>query len=177
MADKAAIDRDFFAMVKEAFASGSQKLLSGGKEPSSQADSSDPTSAQKEPLAVQSSAAAALVAPLRASATLARNAVANPPSTAEAKGTSVASQNTFDTVRPRKELKSASELAAMIEHDLAQFPGCPKGLRVTVYGVAPWRAMLTIPPAAGGVREPQRWRDLTEELADRLRARYDLTWE
>jgi hypothetical protein len=77
-----------------------------------------------------------------------------------------------------KELKSPSELAAMIEHDLALFPGCPgSGLRVTVYGMAPWRAMLTIGPQAGGVREPQKWRDLTKEFADQLRAQYDLAWE
>ena len=28
--------------------------------------------------------------------------------------------------------------------------------------------MLTITPAAGPVRDPQEWRDLTEELAERL---------
>ncbi len=77
----------------------------------------------------------------------------------------------------RKELKTAVELAGMIERDLAQHPDCPKdGFRVTVYGATHWRAMLTITTAAGGVRDPQRWRDLTDELADRLRQRYDLAW-
>jgi len=78
---------------------------------------------------------------------------------------------------PRKELKSAAELAEMIELDIAQHPDCPKGgFRVTVYGATHWRAMLTITTAAGAIRNPQEWRDLTDELADRLRQRYDLAW-
>jgi hypothetical protein len=44
------------------------------------------------------------------------------------------------------------------------------------YGTTLWRAMLMIKPAAGPVRNPQEWRDLTEELAERLRKRYDLAW-
>jgi hypothetical protein len=76
-----------------------------------------------------------------------------------------------------KELKSAAELAEMIELDLAQHPDCPKnGFRVTVYGATHWRAMLTITTAAGRVSNPQQWRDFTDELADRLRQRYDLAW-
>jgi hypothetical protein len=79
---------------------------------------------------------------------------------------------------PQKQLKTAAELAEMIERDLAGHPDCPKaGFRVTVYGWPAWRAMLTITPAAGAVRNPQEWRDLTSELADRLRKRYDLAWE
>jgi hypothetical protein len=75
-----------------------------------------------------------------------------------------------------RETKTAAELAQMIEADLAKHPQCPKGLQVTVYGATLWRAMLTITPAAGPVRDPQEWRDLTEELAERLRNRYDLAW-
>jgi hypothetical protein len=76
-----------------------------------------------------------------------------------------------------KETKSAAELAQMIEADLAKHRECPrKGFQVTVYGTTLWRAMLTITPAAGSVRNPQEWRDLTEELAERLRKRYDLAW-
>ena len=79
---------------------------------------------------------------------------------------------------PRKELKTAAELAAMIEFDLAQLPEAPgQGLRVTVYGATHWRAMLTILPAAGSVRDPQRLRNITDLLADRLRQHYDLAWE
>jgi hypothetical protein len=76
-----------------------------------------------------------------------------------------------------KQTKTAEELAAMIEADVAKHPECPRtGFQVTVYGTTLWRAMLTIKPAAGPVRNPQEWRDLTEELADRLRSRYDLAW-
>jgi len=73
--------------------------------------------------------------------------------------------------------KTAAELAQMIEADLAKHPQCPRrGFAVTVYGTTLWRAMLTITPAAGPIRNPQEWRDLTEELAERLRKRYDLDW-
>jgi hypothetical protein len=76
---------------------------------------------------------------------------------------------------PQKQLKTAAELAEMIERDLASHPDCPKaGFRVTVYGWPHWRAMLTITPAAGAVRNPKEWRDLTGELAERLRKRYGL---
>jgi hypothetical protein len=76
-----------------------------------------------------------------------------------------------------KQAKTAAELAQMIEADLAKHPQCPKnGLQVTVYGATHWRAMLTITPAAGPVRNAQEWRDLTEELAERLRKHYDLAW-
>jgi len=78
----------------------------------------------------------------------------------------------------KKQIKTAAELVEMIEIDLAYHPDCPKvGFRVTVYGWPYWRAMLTITPAAGGVRNPQEWRDLTSELAERLRERYDLALE
>jgi hypothetical protein len=74
-----------------------------------------------------------------------------------------------------RESSTATELARMIEDDLSKHPDCPrKGFVVTVYGATLWRAMLTITPAAGAVRNPQEWRDLTEELADRLRKRYEL---
>lgn len=76
-----------------------------------------------------------------------------------------------------KQTRTAAELARMIEADLGKHPQCPrKGFVVTVYGTTLWRAMLTITPAAGPVRNPQQWRDLTEELAERLRRRYDLAW-
>lgn len=82
-------------------------------------------------------------------------------------------------LRQLKELRTAARLAAMIEQDLAQHPEAPgKGLRVTVYGgMSQWRAMLTIMPAAGAVRHPQQLRDYTDQLAERLRQRYDLAWE
>jgi hypothetical protein len=87
-----------------------------------------------------------------------------------------ANPRSFDS-RISKETKTAAELAQMIEADLAKHPQCPQqGFMVTVYGATLWRAMLTITPAAGPVRNPQEWRDLTEELAERLRKHYDLKW-
>jgi hypothetical protein len=81
-------------------------------------------------------------------------------------------------VPPQKQIKSAAELAEMIERDLAQHPDCPRaGFRVTVYGGSHWRAMLSITPAAGGIRNPGEWRDLTDEFVGRLRKRYDLARE
>jgi hypothetical protein len=78
----------------------------------------------------------------------------------------------------QRQLKTAAELAEMIELELARHPDCPKeGFRVTVYGGSHWRAMLTITPAAGGIRNPQVWRDLANDLAERLRKGYDLAWE
>jgi hypothetical protein len=51
---------------------------------------------------------------------------------------------------------TAVELAEAIEQDLARHPNCPEaGFRVTIYGWPLRRAMLTIEPAAGPVRNPQ----------------------
>ena len=79
----------------------------------------------------------------------------------------------------RREPKTAAELAAMIELDLQHHPQSPgKGLRVTVYGGADsWRAMLTIAPSAGPVRDPQELRDLTDQSAERLLRQYNLAWD
>jgi hypothetical protein len=87
----------------------------------------------------------------------------------------IASSEPIETVAQQRQLMTAAELAETIELDLARHPNCPKaGFRVTVYGWPHWRAMLTISPAAGAIRNSQEWRDLTNELADRLRKRYDL---
>jgi hypothetical protein len=105
------------------------------------------------------------------------------PPLADPKARQQAPENTVEArpdptnVPKGKETKTAAELAQMIEADLAKHPECPRtGFQVTVYGTTLWRAMLTIKPAAGPVRNPQEWRDLTEELAERLRKRYDLAW-
>jgi hypothetical protein len=84
----------------------------------------------------------------------------------------------IDAIAPQRGRKTAAELAELIESDLARHPDCPKdGFRVTVYGGSHWRAMLTITPAAGGIRNAGEWRDLTDDLAERLRKRYDLASE
>ena len=81
--------------------------------------------------------------------------------------------------RSSKQTKKAAELAAMIEEDLAQHPDSPKyGLRITVYGGgADWRAMLTILPSAGRVRNAPQLRALTDHLVEGLRQRYNLAWD
>jgi hypothetical protein len=89
-----------------------------------------------------------------------------------------ASGEPIERIAQPRQLKTAAELAEMIELDLARHPDCPKeGFRVTVYGGSHWRAMLTITPAAGGIRNPQEWRDLTNDLAERFRKGYDLAWD
>ena len=109
----------------------------------------------------------------KSSAVLADAAAAPVPDSPES---TLASSPTNIIDRPSQS-KTAAELARMIEADLGCHPDCPRaGFRVTVYGWPNWRAMLTIGPAAGPVRDPQRWRDLTDELAERLRNRYDLAW-
>jgi hypothetical protein len=91
---------------------------------------------------------------------------------------SPASLEPGETQAQQRQLKTAAELAELIESDLARHPDCPKrGFRVTVYGGSHWRAMLTITPAAGPVRNPGEWRDLTNDLAERLRKHYDLARE
>ena len=66
----------------------------------------------------------------------------------------------------------------MITQDLTQHPDASKqGLKITVYGGTDWRAMVTITPAAGRIRDPQALRDLTNEHARRLRKHYDMAWE
>jgi hypothetical protein len=95
-----------------------------------------------------------------------------------AREVSPASLEPGEAVTQQRQFKTAAELAELIESDLARHPDCPKrGFRVTVYGGSRWRAMLTITPAAGPVRNPGEWRDLTNDLAERLRKHYDLTWE
>jgi hypothetical protein len=96
----------------------------------------------------------------------------------ESSSPAAANVGPVEAVAQQRQLKTAAELAEMIELDLARHPDCPRaGFRVTVYGGSHWRAMLTIAPAAGGVRNPMEWRDLTDELAERLRVHYDLARE
>jgi hypothetical protein len=60
---------------------------------------------------------------------------------------------------PKKEEKTAEELAAMIREDLSKVDGFPKrGVIVTVYGLNPWNSMLTFGVAAGPVHNRPRAR-------------------
>lgn len=76
---------------------------------------------------------------------------------------------------PAKELRTASELAAMILSDLQQVATCPRsGVTVTVYGLSPWNSWLHFGAAAGAVHNKQELQDFCTLLTDRLRLRYDV---
>ena len=52
-----------------------------------------------------------------------------------------------------KEKRTAEELAIMIYDDLSMIEGCPaRGVKVTVYGLNPWSALMTFGVEAGPVR-------------------------
>jgi hypothetical protein len=76
---------------------------------------------------------------------------------------------------PIKQKKTPEELAAMIHHDLSQIEGCPKrGLKVTVYGLNPWNAMLTFGVDSGPVSNKADIQAFFEVIAERLKRLYDL---
>jgi hypothetical protein len=75
---------------------------------------------------------------------------------------------------PRKQIKTAEELAAMILEDLRKIDGFPeRGVNVTVYGI-PWKAMLMFGAAAGPVRNKVELKGFFEIITERLQRLYDL---
>lgn len=62
----------------------------------------------------------------------------------------------------------AAKLAQTIVTDPAAFAVPPRRLRRDGLWRRALARLLTITPAAGTVPNPQEWRDLTEELAERL---------
>jgi hypothetical protein len=76
---------------------------------------------------------------------------------------------------PTKQKKTPEELAAMIHHDLSQIEGCPqRGIKVTVYGLNPWNAMLTFGVDSGPVPNKADLQALSEVITERLKRLYDL---
>jgi hypothetical protein len=76
---------------------------------------------------------------------------------------------------PIKEVKTAEELAAMIQEDLSKMDGCPaRGVTVTVYGLNPWNSMLTFGVAAGPVRNKAELQRFCEIITTRLQRLYDV---
>jgi hypothetical protein len=74
---------------------------------------------------------------------------------------------------PVKEKKTAEELAAMILHDLSQIEGCPKrGVKVTVYGLSPWNALLMFGVDAGPVPNKADLQAFCEIITERLKRLY-----
>ncbi len=71
--------------------------------------------------------------------------------------------------------RSPEELAAIILNALRTIDDCPtRGFLVTVYGLQPWNAMLTITPEAGRVENAALWRERVKEMAVRLRRDYSV---
>jgi hypothetical protein len=75
---------------------------------------------------------------------------------------------------PKKEIKTAEELAAMIHQDLSNMDGCPRhGVMVTVYGY-PWNVMLTFGVAAGPVPNKAELQTFCQIITERLQRLYDV---
>jgi hypothetical protein len=74
-----------------------------------------------------------------------------------------------------RQFRTAAEMADIILEALRTIEGVPeRGFIVTVYGMNPWNAMLTIKPEAGRIKDPQLWRDRVQEIGARLRLDFDL---
>src|ERR1700683_4677788 len=86
--------------------------------------------------------------------------------------TELIARHTEPTI-PTKQKKTPEELAAMIHHDLSQIEGCPqRGLKVTVYGLNPWNAMLTFSVDCGPVRNKADLQTLFDVITERLKRLY-----
>jgi len=76
---------------------------------------------------------------------------------------------------PKKEKKTAQELAAMIQRDLSKVDGFPeRGVTVTVYGLNPWNSMLTFGVAAGPVLNRAELESFRYIITERLQRLYDV---
>ena len=74
-----------------------------------------------------------------------------------------------------KEKKTAEELAAMIHYDLSQIEGCPqRGVKVTVYGLSPWNALLTFGVEAGRVANKTDLQAFCDVITERLKRLYEV---
>jgi hypothetical protein len=75
---------------------------------------------------------------------------------------------------PKKEEKTAEELSAMIHYDLSMIEGCPtRGVKVTVYGLNPWNALLTVGVEAGAVPNKADLQAFCDIITERLKRLYD----
>ena len=82
----------------------------------------------------------------------------------------------MEPVNPKKETKTAEELATMILRDLSNVvEDCPRrGVTVTVYGLDPWNALLSFGVAAGPVRNKVELQRFCDIITERLRRLYDV---
>ena len=82
----------------------------------------------------------------------------------------------MDPASPKKETKTAEELAAMIRQDLSNMDGFPKQcVTVTVYGLDPWNVLLSFGVEAGPVRNKAELQTFCDVIADRLKRLYDVS--
>jgi hypothetical protein len=82
----------------------------------------------------------------------------------------------MEPVSPKKETKTAEELAAMIHQDLSKMDGCPqRGVTVTVYGLHPWNVLLSFGVEAGPVRNKDELQTFCNVITDRLKRLYDVS--
>ena len=76
---------------------------------------------------------------------------------------------------PKKEEKTAEELAAMIREDLSKVDGCPeRGVTVTVYGLNPWNSLVTFGVDAGPIPDKADLLDFCDIITERLKRLYDV---
>jgi len=81
----------------------------------------------------------------------------------------------MEPVNPKKQTKTAEELATMILQDLSNVEGCaPRGVTVTVYGRDPWNVLLTFGVEAGPVRNKAELQRFCDVITERLRRLYDV---
>ncbi len=79
-------------------------------------------------------------------------------------------------VNPRREIKTAEQLAAMILADLSETNGCPKvGVNVTVYGSNPWNSWLSFGSKAGPVHNKAELQAFCDIITERLKRLYDIS--
>lgn len=81
----------------------------------------------------------------------------------------------LSSATPKKKMKTAEELAAMIHDDLSMIDGCPaRGIKVTVYGLNPWNALLAFGVESGPVRNKADLQAFFEVITERLKRLYDI---
>jgi hypothetical protein len=77
-----------------------------------------------------------------------------------------------------RQFRTANEMVDTILNALRTVDGFPeRGFVITVYGMNPWNAMLTIKPEAGRIKHPQQWQERVQEIAVRLRNHFNLIQE
>jgi len=81
----------------------------------------------------------------------------------------------MEPVNPKKETKTAEELAAMILQDLSNVDGFPRrGITATVYGLDPWNVLLSFGVEAGPVRNKAELQRFCDIITERLRRLYNV---